>query len=127
VSPDNFGFIVSITVLVMVVLGGMGNIPGVIVGALVVYYIQFKLLIDLPANARDLANSIGLHSLNVATPGGWPGLETFVGRLNFIVTGLILVTMMLLRPQGLLPSPTRRLELTHDEVAPVAAPRQLQG
>jgi ABC-type branched-subunit amino acid transport system permease subunit len=127
VSPDNFGFIVSITVLVMVVLGGMGNIPGVIVGSLIVYYIQFKFLIDLPANARDLANSIGLHSLNLASPGGWPGLETFVGRLNFIVTGLILVVMMLLRPQGLLPSPTRRLELTHDEAAPIAAPRELQG
>src|SRR5207237_9662325 len=35
VSPDNFLFIVSITVLVMVVLGGMGNITGVIVGVLV--------------------------------------------------------------------------------------------
>jgi ABC-type branched-subunit amino acid transport system permease subunit len=127
VSPDNFQFIVSITVLVMVVLGGMGNIPGVIIGSLVVYYIQFKFLIDLPANARDLANSIGLHSLNQATPGGWPGLETFVGRLNFIVTGLILVVMMLLRPQGLLPSPTRRLELTHDAAEPIAAPRELQS
>ncbi|OLE97419.1 MAG: hypothetical protein AUG75_08580, partial [Cyanobacteria bacterium 13_1_20CM_4_61_6] len=36
VSPENFGFTVSITILIMVVLGGMGNIPGVIVGSLLI-------------------------------------------------------------------------------------------
>ena len=39
VSPDDFLFIVSITVLVMIVLGGMGNIPGVIIGAIAIYFI----------------------------------------------------------------------------------------
>jgi len=41
VSPENFGFSVSITILVMIVLGGMGNIPGVIVGSLLIYYVSF--------------------------------------------------------------------------------------
>jgi len=59
VSPENFGFTVSITILIMVVLGGMGNIPGVIVGALLIYYVIFNILPGLPQQAVDFANSIG--------------------------------------------------------------------
>ena len=110
VSPDNFNFIVSITVLVMVVLGGMGNIPGVILGSLAIYFIEFKFLIDLPANVVNIANAIGLQSLDPIN-GDWPGLNDFVQRLNFLVLGLILVVMMLLRPQGILPSRIRAQEL----------------
>src|SRR5882672_9371735 len=62
VSPDNFLFIVSITVLVMVVLGGMGNISGVIVGALVLYYLVFVLIPGLPDYATSLAATLGLSS-----------------------------------------------------------------
>lgn len=124
VSPDNFEFIVSITVLVMVVLGGMGNIPGVILGALAIYFIEFKFLIDLPANAVTIANSVGLSSLDPIR-GDWPGLNAFVQRLNFLVLGLILVTMMLLRPEGILPSRIRAQELkkgvSDEAVADVAA------
>ena len=113
VSPDNFDFTVSITVLVMVVLGGMGNIAGVILGALAVYFLEFKFLTDLPRNTHAFIDSIGLGPLldpsNPAT--GWPGIEDFVGRLNFLVLGLILVIMMLLRPQGILPSRIRAQEL----------------
>jgi branched-chain amino acid transport system permease protein len=118
VSPDNFDFTVSITVLVMVVLGGMGNIPGVIIGSLAVYFLEFKFLTDLPRNAAALADQVGLHSLlapNTAT--SWPGLEDFVGRLNFLVLGLILVLMMLLRPQGILPSRIRAQELKAEGAA----------
>ena len=43
--------------------------------------------------------------------GDWPGLHDEVQRLNFLVYGLILVLIMLLRPQGLLPSRVRKAEL----------------
>jgi len=66
VSPENFGFVVSITILVMVVLGGMGNIPGVIAGAVLIYYGIFNVLSDLPQNAANLAQSIGHGWLNEA-------------------------------------------------------------
>jgi branched-chain amino acid transport system permease protein len=115
VSPDNFLFIVSITVLVMVVLGGMGNITGVIVGALVMYYLIFYLIPGLPQAVTGFANTVGLGSLN-ASNGGWPGLGEATQRLNFIIYGLILVGMMLLRPQGLLPSRVREQELKHAAV-----------
>jgi branched-chain amino acid transport system permease protein len=94
----------------MVVLGGMGNIPGVILGALAIYFLEFKFLIDLPKNVVGIADYVGLGFLNTRA-GDWPGLGDMVQRLNFLVLGLILVLMMLLRPQGILPSRVRAQEL----------------
>src|SRR5881396_3315493 len=110
VSPENFGFTVSITILIMVVLGGMGNIPGVIVGSLLIYYVIFNVLPGLPNMASDFANSIGATSLN-SPSGDYPGLSGEVQRLKFLIFGLILVLTMLLRPQGLIPSRQREQEL----------------
>ncbi len=103
VSPDNFSFVVSVTVLMMVVLGGIGTIPGVIVGALAVYYLLFNILTNLPQWAVAVAAGLGLGALN-QPHGDWPGLQAEVQRLNFLVFGVILVGVMLLRPQGLVPS-----------------------
>jgi branched-chain amino acid transport system permease protein len=110
VSPENFGFTVSITILIMVVLGGMGNIPGVIVGSLLIYYVIFNVLPGLPQMAADFANSIGAPGLN-SPNGEFPGLAGEVQRLKFLIFGLILVLTMLLRPQGLIPSRQRAEEL----------------
>jgi len=115
VSPDDFFFLVSATVLVMVVLGGMGNISGVIVGALVIYFVLNSLLPALPSSVESLANTIGLGSLN-AQNGDWPGLAGETQRLQFLIYGLILVLMMLLRPQGLFPSRVREQEFKHAAV-----------
>lgn len=115
VSPDSFFFVVSITVLVMVVLGGMGNISGVIVGALVIYWILNSLLPSMPPSVESFANSIGLSFLDKVN-GNWPGLANATQRLNFLIFGLILVGVMLLRPQGLFPSRVREQELKHAAV-----------
>jgi branched-chain amino acid transport system permease protein len=112
VSPDSFLFVVSVTVLVMVVLGGMGNISGVIVGALIIYFLLYNVLAQLPANLESFAKTVGLGSLNDRN-GDWPGLANEVQRLNFLIYGLILVLMMLLRPQGIFPSRIREQELKH--------------
>ena len=125
VSPDDFLFIVSITVLVMIVLGGMGNIPGVIVGAVLIYFILHWLIPALPSAVESAASSLGLQSLN-ASNGDWPGLANATQRVNLLMFGLILVTMMLLRPQGIFPSRVREQELKHasgqeDEAAIEAA------
>jgi branched-chain amino acid transport system permease protein len=113
VSPDSFLFTVSITVLVMIVLGGMGNISGVIVGALAIYFVLNNILPALPAQVESLADSVGLGWLNVQN-GDWPGLAGETQRVQFLLYGLILVLMMLLRPQGLVPSRVREQELKHD-------------
>jgi branched-chain amino acid transport system permease protein len=125
VSPDDFLFIVSITVLVMVVLGGMGSITGVIVGALAIYFVLNTFLPALPPFVENLANNVGLGFLNTQN-GDWPGLAQETQRINFLVYGLILVLMMLLRPQGIFPSRVREQELKHaavneDEAAVEAA------
>ena len=93
----------------------LGNISGVIIGALVLYFVVFFLIPGLPENVVNLANSVGLGSLNQHS-GDWPGLGEETQRLNFVIYGGILVAMMLLRPQGLLPSRVREQELKHAAV-----------
>jgi ABC-type branched-subunit amino acid transport system permease subunit len=100
VSPDQFTFTVSFTILAMVVLGGMGNIWGVAIGAFVIYEIQSVFL-------KQLTNF--LQPLHI------PVLSTidFV-QYQFLLYGVALVAMMLLRPEGLFPSRRRRRELRED-------------
>jgi branched-chain amino acid transport system permease protein len=122
VSSENFGFTVSVTILAMVVLGGMGNIPGAILGGAVLYFILFWLLPNAPLQVEGLTSAVGLGYLNNATPGGWPGIANEIANSKFAIFGLILVAIMLLRPQGLLPSQVRKQELKHTaDVVPVAA------
>jgi branched-chain amino acid transport system permease protein len=77
----------------------------------------FILLPQLPDNATNLANAIGLSGLTQSS-GDWPGIGEMAARLKFLVFGLILVVVMLVRPQGLIPSRERQQELTkgtHDD------------
>jgi ABC-type branched-subunit amino acid transport system permease subunit len=101
VSPDQFGFVVSFTVLAMVVLGGMGNFWGVAVGAFVIYTINNVLLKTL----NQFFDTVGIPILKDID---------FIG-LQFLLYGIALVAMMLLRPEGLFPNSRRKREL-HAEV-----------
>jgi len=80
--------------------------PGVIVGALLIYFVQYKFLSDLPHWTNAVATTVGLPGNAVTS------LSDLVTRLNFVLFGLILVVTMLLRPQGLIPSRIRQEELT---------------
>ena len=121
VSWENFSFLVSVTVLAMVVLGGMGNIPGAMIGAAVLYFVLFWLLPNAPSQLESLASSVGLGFLNTPT-ANWPGIAEEVSRSKYLIFGLILVSIMLLRPQGLLPSQVRKQELKHTaDLAPSVA------
>ncbi len=97
VSPDQFGFTVSFTVLAMVVLGGMGNIWGVAAGAFIVFLIQSVFLKQL---------TIFFQPLNIPVLSSINFLD-----YQFLLFGIALVGMMLLRPEGLFPSTRRRQEL----------------
>jgi ABC-type branched-subunit amino acid transport system permease subunit len=100
VSPDQFSFAVSFTILAMVVLGGMGNVWGVAIGAFILYTIQSVVLKQLNPFFATLHVPI-LQDID------------FV-QYQFLLYGLALVGMMLLRPEGLFPSSRRRLELHTD-------------
>lgn len=105
VTPESFSFIVSVTVLVMVVLGGMGNLRGVIVGALLIYFVQYYLLAQLPGWIQAAGTALNIDVLQKVDIGG------YVQRSNYLIFGTLLVVVMLLRPQGLIPSAQRKVEL----------------
>ncbi len=93
VSPDEFGFNVSVFILAMLVLGGMGNIPGVIAGSLILSALERFIL----PQGTNFLHGIGV---NVDLTGS-----------RFLIYGVILVMMMLFRPEGLIPSGQRKAEL----------------
>ncbi|MDB5044372.1 MAG: transporter permease [Deinococcus sp.] len=100
ISPESFNLFQSIGVLSMVILGGMGSFPGVILGATVVTLLNLRILPGL-----------GEATANIP----WIPQQVNPGQLQRLVFGVILVTIMLLRPEGLLPNKRRVLELHHDE------------
>jgi len=111
VSPDNFSFGDSVIYLAMVVIGGIGSIPGVIVGALSVYAINLFILGRLDELAAD-PTSI-MFTIKNFIVHYIPGF-TF-GNIRNLIFGIILVVIMIFRPEGLIPSARRRRELRHAE------------
>jgi branched-chain amino acid transport system permease protein len=104
VNADQFQFYFSILILGMVILGGLGSIWGVVLGAIVLAYLNFWLIPDViynvPAKVGDL------FGLNV---------DFDMTQLTFAIYGFLLVIMMILRPQGLLPERRREQEMTHTD------------
>ncbi len=111
VSPDNFSFGDSVIYLAMVVIGGIGSIPGVIVGALAVYAINEFILAQLDTLAADPTNFI--HQISLAITSVIPGF-TF-GNIRNLTFGVILIVIMIFRPEGLIPNARRRRELHRTE------------
>jgi ABC-type branched-subunit amino acid transport system permease subunit len=97
VTPNQFRFDVSFTVLAMVVLGGMGNIWGVAIGAFVIYTIQSVLLKQL----NQFFDTVHVPIIS----------DIDFINYQFLIYGIALVAMMLLRPEGLFPSQRRKREL----------------
>jgi branched-chain amino acid transport system permease protein len=94
-TSDFFQFSTSILVLIMVILGGIGNIWGVLTGAIVLVYIDKTFLIWLGQRIQGVAPD-------------FPNPSQF----NFLIFGILLVAMMRFRPEGFLPSRQRAAELS---------------
>ncbi|MGI8747505.1 MAG: branched-chain amino acid ABC transporter permease, partial [Deinococcus sp.] len=94
ISPESFTFFQSISVLTMVILGGMGNIAGVILGAAVVTLLNLSILTALSESLQALPNF---------------NSNLYLAKYNRLIFGAILVLMMLFRPEGLLPSARQRI------------------
>jgi branched-chain amino acid transport system permease protein len=101
IFPTSFSFQISVIVLVMVVVGGMGNIWGVIVGASLIAWLNFAGL-----------GKIG-GWLNSAIPG--TGNDIDITKYKFGIFGILLILMMLFRPEGLIPSTRRKAEFKEGE------------
>jgi len=98
ISPESFTLIDSIMVLCMVVLGGMGNVGGVVLGAVLLTALPEALRYTAPLQ-RDWLGDVYIDP----------------SSLRMLLFGLALVLMMLFRPAGLWPSTTRRRELSGGE------------
>jgi branched-chain amino acid transport system permease protein len=99
VSPDLFQFQVSVLIVSMLVLGGMGNIYGVIVGSLLLSLVNSFVL----PQANGIASALHVH--------------IDFGQYHFFLYGAILIGIMLFRPEGLFPDRRRKAELHHAAVA----------
>jgi len=107
ISPESFVLNESVMVLAMVVLGGMGNIWGVILGAILLSFVPeiLRYTVD-PAQRMIFGRSI---------------IDPEVFRM--LLFGLAMVVVMLVRPAGLWPSAVRKRELAReDDDAPVPTP-----
>jgi branched-chain amino acid transport system permease protein len=94
VNADQFEFSFSIFVLAMIILGGLGSIWGVVVGAIALSFINTRLIPDV---LNDVPSKIGL--------------DFDLTQLGFGIFGFLLVIMMVLRPQGLIPERRHKAEL----------------
>ena len=101
VSADDFSFSVSIAVLSIIVLGGIGNIIGVVLGSFILTFVIFWVLPNM-----------NQWSATVSTTVHVPAIANIdFSSYTYIIYGIALILMMLLRPGGLLPSRARRIEL----------------
>jgi branched-chain amino acid transport system permease protein len=98
VNVDQFEFGFSVFILCMVIIGGMGNLSGVILGAI------FLSLVN-----RDLLPQLNSYPEKI-------GLNFDVTSINFGIFGFLLLAMMVLRPEGFIPSTRRKLELHEAEI-----------
>jgi branched-chain amino acid transport system permease protein len=100
VNAISFQFGFSIFVLAMVILGGLGSIWGVVLGAVALAFVNNRLIPDV------LDQGFVGNALRDA------GLDFSFTEISFGVFGFILVIMMVLRPEGILPERRRQMELT---------------
>jgi branched-chain amino acid transport system permease protein len=89
IFPHSFNLLISINVLALIIVGGLGSIPGVVIGALI--------LVGMPELLREFA------------------------EYRLLMYGILLIVMMLTRPEGFLPAETIRREFHVDEVLEQAA------
>lgn len=114
ISPESFSFMQSIGVLSMVILGGAGSIPGVILGAATVTILNLQVLQGFSLYLNELRQSDAvIPIINFA----WKDLSTQLDPAKYqrLLFGLILILMMIFRPAGLIPASRRRRELDRDE------------
>ena len=99
VYADRFNFVISIIILAMVVLGGMGNVWGVVVGAVVLAWI----------------NSIGLIQVGNLVNNTF-GTNINFPSYQFLLFGLLLVLMMLFRREGFIPEARIRMVMNEEKL-----------
>jgi branched-chain amino acid transport system permease protein len=112
ITPGAFEFNVSIMLLCMVVLGGMGSLKGVILGGMLITLFDRVLLAELTFLVRWIGRSVGLTMLTTVDLTLW----------RWFFFGLGLVTVMLFKPEGLAGRRTRPPRIDVDETEEASQP-----
>ena len=94
----------------MVILGGMGNAAGVLVGGALLQWVNLTLLGWVGDRVNSIGQATGIQAL----------ADLVLSRYNFLIFGLLLVIMMNVRPGGLMPNRQREAELRQEE--PTSSP-----
>lgn len=117
VSPESFSLIQSISILAMVIVGGLGGIRGVILGAIIVTLLNLQILtnISLQVNAlRNIDYVVPIINFHIRD---WP-TQLEPAKYQRLVFGILLIVMMIFRPAGLLPEPRRKQEMRSHRAEP---------
>ena len=133
VAPQSFTLQVSINVLALVIIGGMGNTLGVIAGAAILIGVpelaQFSEVKDLLVHLgwlRDILNA-PIHGINQVAPFEVREIAQTkdwgddLALYRYVFYGALMVAVMVLRPSGLFPSKRRELEFENPPEAELAA------
>jgi branched-chain amino acid transport system permease protein len=100
INPESFTFMESIGVLAMIILGGMGSIPGAILGATLVTVLNLQVLKGFSLYLNELRNAgvtvLGYELANLPT-------QFEPAKYERMVFGVILILMMIFRQQGIIP------------------------
>lgn len=117
IFPSVFDFSVSVIILCMVILGGLGNMTGVLLGCIIIMAADRLYLPQLAQVLKSFLNTSVLP--NIANPA----LRDFLAisfdpiQMRLLLFGLVLVVMMIVRPEGLVPSARRKAELHSEDPA----------
>ncbi len=111
IFPSTFDFAISVIILCMVILGGLGNMTGVILGSIIIMAADRLYLPQLANVLKGFLNTSVLPFISD------PALKDFVAvsldplQMRLFLFGLTLVIMMIVRPEGLVPDAMHQAEM----------------
>jgi ABC-type branched-subunit amino acid transport system permease subunit len=115
VFPDIFGFGASIIILSAIVLGGLGSIPGNILGAMIIFVADLLLLKQFQSLLNGLQTHVLMPSITDSAVRGFIQANLDPVKYRFLLLGLVLVLVMAFRPEGLLPTREQRMQFHAEE------------
>jgi branched-chain amino acid transport system permease protein len=101
VDATSFTYLESTMVLVMVILGGMGSVPGVILGAGVVIILRTQVLTNISDWLSTVSTDYGISIPPAISPE----------KMQLLIFGLLLIIFALYRTQGLIPHKNRKVDV----------------
>lgn len=103
IDPTSFTLLESITILVMVILGGMGSVPGVVLGATVITVLNLQVLSELTNWLNQLTLQGVINIPSALSPA----------KMQRFIFGAVLIAIALFKPNGLIPAKIKPVNTEH--------------